>query len=55
MAALKKKLPGFNDKLDLNNNAQVNKLIDDVKANNTTAKKLLCRNRQFRIKFNPLL
>ncbi len=40
MAALKKKLPGFNDKLDLNNTAQVNKLIDDVKkVNNTTAKK----------------
>jgi hypothetical protein len=40
LAALRKKLPGFNDKPDLDNTAQVNKLVEQIKkANATTAKK----------------
>ena len=40
MAELKRKVPGFTEKLDLNNTAQVNKLIDQVnKSNATVAKK----------------
>lgn len=41
IATLKQKLSSFNDKLDLNNTDQINKLIDQVKkANATTAKKI---------------
>lgn len=41
IAALKKKLPAFNDKLDVNNTTQVNKLVDQIKkANAVTAKKI---------------
>lgn len=40
MTALKKKLPLFNDKLDVNNTDQINKLIDQIKkANSITVKK----------------
>jgi hypothetical protein len=40
MAALKKKLPDFNNKLDAGNANQINKLITDIKkSNSTTAKK----------------
>ncbi|HEX5152392.1 MAG TPA: hypothetical protein VFW07_13175 [Parafilimonas sp.] len=40
MAALKKKLPGYNDKLDLSNTNQVNDLVARIKkANAATAKK----------------
>lgn len=42
MAALKKKLPNFNEKLDVNNTGQINKLVDQVKkANAATAKKTI--------------
>ena len=39
MAELKRKVPGFTDKLDLNNTAQVNKVIDQVKKSNVTVAK----------------
>ncbi|MEO8712896.1 MAG: hypothetical protein ABI405_12265 [Parafilimonas sp.] len=39
MAALKKKLPDFNDKLDANNADQINKLIADIKRSNSTIAK----------------
>ena len=40
IAALKKKLPDFNDKLDAGNSNQINKLISDIKkSNSATAKK----------------
>ena len=35
MAELQRKAPGFKEKLDLKNTAQVNKLIDQIKKNNT--------------------
>ena len=35
MAELKRKAPGFKEKLDFNNTAQVNKLIDQIKKNST--------------------
>jgi len=39
LAALKRKLPGFNDKLDLSNSNQVNDIINQVKKANATAAK----------------
>lgn len=38
MAQLKSKAPAFNEKLDINNTSQVNRLINLIKRNNTTAK-----------------
>jgi len=39
MAELKRKVPAFKDKLDLNNTAQVNKLVDQIKKSNATVAK----------------
>ena len=40
LAALKKKLPGFNDKVDVTNSDQINDLVNQIKkANATVAKK----------------
>ncbi len=40
MAQLKTKAPAFNEKLDLNNNGQVNRLINLIRKNNATAKQI---------------
>ncbi|MBS1747632.1 MAG: hypothetical protein JST21_15830 [Bacteroidetes bacterium] len=54
MTALKKKLPDFNDKLDLNNTTQVNKLIDQIKkANTSTAQKTITQKPQVQNKVQP--